>query len=68
MRISEYQRFAFGNLLSEIPNLKFVQAIQIMKFVIKDLNSEMPEITDANFEFRFLKFEITDLKFVKSGS
>ena len=65
MRISEYQRFAFGNLLSDIPNLKFVQAIQILKFVIKDLNSE---ITDANFEIRFPKFEIRDLKFVKPGS
>ena len=42
MRIFEYQRFDVGNLLSEISNLKFVQAIQIL---IKDLNSE---ITDAN--------------------
>ena len=65
MRIPEYQIFDFGNLLSEIPNLKFVQAIQISKFVIKDQNSE---ITDANFEIRFPKFEIRDLKFVKPGS
>ena len=41
MRIPEYQRFDFGNLFSEIPDLKFVQAIQILKFVIKDLNSEI---------------------------
>ena len=68
MRISEYQRFAFGKLSSDIPNLKIVQAIQILKFVIKDLNSEMPEITDAKFEIRFLKLRITDLKFVKPGS
>ena len=65
MRIPEYQRFHSGTLLSEIPNLKFVQAIQILKFLIKDLNSD---ITDTNFEIQFPKFEIRDLKFVKPGS
>ena len=65
MRIPEYQRFDFGNLLSETPKLKFVQAIQILKFVNKDLNSE---ITNANFEIRFTKYEVKDLNFVKPGS